>query len=275
MPHASEFSNILIKWFKKCRDQKCKCDEKKTKQLLQEDYENLYIGPQMDISRRYSQILAQMFIVLTFSSGMPLLYPIGMACVFVTYWVDKWLFIRFQSIPPMWDGQMSMAARRALKFAIIIHCVMSIYIYSNEDIFSYEEVSAESKFGKLNKNVDKLILYFTGIKLRKIAEDIDEIEGLDPYVTFSTGHIILYCLGLFLILIIAILEEVFGFLTYLGECLQFVFRIDRPVASPRTVKKSPAYPKPPKQNQVGPLLDLPQTATLANNGSEPILNNLN
>lgn len=126
----------------------------------------------------------------------------------------------------MWDSQMSDAARNAIKIGIIIHCVMSVYIYSNEDIFSYDEVSADSMFGKLNKDVDKLFKYLSGIKLRQITQEIDDVDELDDYVTFSTGHIILYCLGLFLILIIVILEEVFGFLSYVGECFAFLTNMD-------------------------------------------------
>ena len=133
----------------------------------------MYTGPEWEMDKRYSTLLAQMFIVLTFSSGMPLLYPIGMFCVITTYWVDKYLFISFYKTPPLYDMQMANAARNALKLSIIIHCMMSIYIYSNEDIFNYDEEDPDSLFADINKDVDYLFRYMSGIKLRKIAAKID------------------------------------------------------------------------------------------------------
>lgn len=68
-------------------------DLKKTKQLIQEDYEQIYIGPEIDIQMRYAETLSIIFVVLLYSSGMPLLnilLPFNFAFTFI---VDKYLCI--------------------------------------------------------------------------------------------------------------------------------------------------------------------------------------
>jgi len=44
---------------------------------MQEDYNNLYMGPEFLIEVRYSQIMTFFFITLIYSSGMPCLYFIA------------------------------------------------------------------------------------------------------------------------------------------------------------------------------------------------------
>jgi len=53
-PHIGSIVGMIITSIKRLFDQKCKCDPKKTQKKFQEDYENLYIGPQFLIEIRYS-----------------------------------------------------------------------------------------------------------------------------------------------------------------------------------------------------------------------------
>lgn len=77
-PHLSGF----FKWFwhgmLRCCDRGCTTNIHKTKNMLQEDYEGRYMGAEFLIEVRYSQIISNFFILLLYSSGMPILYIIGM-----------------------------------------------------------------------------------------------------------------------------------------------------------------------------------------------------
>lgn len=164
-----------------------------------------------------------MFIVMTFAGGIPLLYPIGMLCAFTTYWVDKWLFVRFYRSPPLYDGQMATTARSALKCSIFIHCVMSLYMYSNEEIFKYEEGDA-ALFGKLNKKLDELLATFGASDVRERVALPQ--QGAGEYLSLSTGHAVLYVVGLAFFLVVVILQEVFGVLGFFGRVISFLSRDD-------------------------------------------------
>lgn len=90
-PHIGAFAKIFLRSIVKCCDRSCTTDKRRTKKLLQSDYESLYIGPEFLIEVRYSQILTSIYIMMLYSSGMPLLYVVTMVQFFIMYWVDKFL----------------------------------------------------------------------------------------------------------------------------------------------------------------------------------------
>jgi len=57
-PHLSYLVKQVGKQILRCFDQKCLCSEKRTMQILQEDYEAKYMGLEFEIDKRYSQILS-------------------------------------------------------------------------------------------------------------------------------------------------------------------------------------------------------------------------
>jgi len=152
---------------------------------------------------------------MTFTGGIPLLYPVGMFCIFVSYWMDKYLFLRFYLKPPLYDDGMAVRARSLVKLSLIVHCMMSIMIYSNSEIFHYDE-SDFSLYG-LREDINELIVDATD---RDIFDLRNEIDGgrnvLHKYVTWYKAHSIIYMGGLLIFICTVILEEVFGFFTYIG-----------------------------------------------------------
>lgn len=79
---------------------------------------------------------------MIYSSGMPLLYFIGMIQFFLIYWVDKFLckcyikliifiVMRFYRTPPRYGIEMSEVTRKAMMYAIFVHLAFGFYMYSN------------------------------------------------------------------------------------------------------------------------------------------------
>lgn len=66
-----------------------------------------------------------------YSSGMPMLYFISTLQYIATYWVDKFLFLRFYRTPPRYGMEMSEVVRRSMVVAIFIHFAIGFYMYSN------------------------------------------------------------------------------------------------------------------------------------------------
>ena len=61
----------------------------KTRQVLQEDYEQMNSGSEFTLDSRYASALTTIFMVMMYSPGMPMMYVIGFAYFFITYWTDK------------------------------------------------------------------------------------------------------------------------------------------------------------------------------------------
>jgi len=117
--------NILI-----CLDKGC-CCSKKTTSLTKEAYLKIHIGPQFIVEGRYAQICTTIFVCLFYSSGMPILYVSILLFMFITYWLDKWLFLRFYRIPPKYDLFISKVFLNFILFSILCHSAIGLWIYGN------------------------------------------------------------------------------------------------------------------------------------------------
>lgn len=61
----------------------------------QRELNMMYLGPEFDLSTRYSAVLNTITATLLYSTGIPVLLAIAVLQFFVTFWVDKFLFVRF------------------------------------------------------------------------------------------------------------------------------------------------------------------------------------
>jgi hypothetical protein len=86
---------------------------------------------------------------MLYSSGMPVLYIIGIVHFVVMYWVDKFcckhhqlnllLVIRWYKAPPMYGMELATLSRRMMKFAVLFHMAFGFYMFSESSIFTTEE----------------------------------------------------------------------------------------------------------------------------------------
>lgn len=69
-----ELLKYIYTTIRRCFDRSCTTDQKQTKQIEQEEYEKIYIGPHFDLSVRYASAVSLVLLVLMYSAGMPVLY---------------------------------------------------------------------------------------------------------------------------------------------------------------------------------------------------------
>jgi hypothetical protein len=156
-PHIGNFLFMALRGCRNCTDRGCSCDRKKTSKLLQEDYDELYIGPEFLMEFRYSQLLTNIFMTFIYSTGMPALYFVCFISFCLTFWVDKYLFLRVYRIPPRYDITLIRSVRKTLKYAIILHFCIGFYMISNTNILTYTgDISFLSTF---QDQVDELQSY--------------------------------------------------------------------------------------------------------------------
>ena len=131
----------LMFWFmgscKRCCDRGCSCDMRKTKKIIQEEYEEQYLGPIFQFENRYSQLIAMLFIILMYSSAIPILYVSGLLICLTMYWSDKFLFLRHYRLPPRYGRDLASRSISMMEYAIVLHLIIGCYMLSNETIFSY------------------------------------------------------------------------------------------------------------------------------------------
>jgi hypothetical protein len=114
--------------------------------LSQDELNRLYEGPEFLISHRYSQLMCNFFICLVFCPGMPALALIGMVNFYVSYWVDKYLFINFYRTPPYYNAKIGRAASAFIPYAVLLHLGVAIWTFGNRKIFQTQNKSSYSDY---------------------------------------------------------------------------------------------------------------------------------
>ena len=66
--------------------------------LTQEVFNKYYVGADCGLSFKYAQIMSTLYVCMTFSTGIPLLYIIAAVNFLFYYFVEKFLFIHFYKV---------------------------------------------------------------------------------------------------------------------------------------------------------------------------------
>lgn len=136
-PHLSEFLSYIFVSILRILDKGyCSKHKRFTKKLTKKDYLQLYVGPEFGMEFRYAEILNSIFVTLFFSSGIPILYSFICIFLFLNYWVDKILLLKFYRTPPQYDIKLSKYFNLVIIMALIIHLCFGIWVYGNDDILT-------------------------------------------------------------------------------------------------------------------------------------------
>jgi len=128
-PHISNWMFQFLSSIKRCWDRKCTCNEKKTRKLTQEDYENVYVGGDFMFEFRYANMLTVLAVTYLYSGGMPILYPVAAMFFFVTYWTDKCLILRCYRKPIKFDDYLARTTLSFFKFILVLHLIGTLVMF--------------------------------------------------------------------------------------------------------------------------------------------------
>lgn len=109
--------------------------------LTQDELNKLHEGPDCELSYTYAQIMSTLFVCLTFSTGIPLLYIIAAGNFFIYYLVEKFMFINLYKVPPHFNSFIGRRATTMIPYAVMLHLAMSIWVLANHEIFNNDTSS--------------------------------------------------------------------------------------------------------------------------------------
>ncbi|CDW82979.1 UNKNOWN [Stylonychia lemnae] len=179
-PNFINFGFYLVKKISQCCDRRCTTDLRKTKMIIQEDYEALYMGPELQFEGRYATLLTTFYACLFLSFGMPLFYVVGFLSFLFTYWIDKYLF------------------------GVFFHLVIAFMMISNNLLFG--KVCGLPDFDGFKASVTATVL------------QIPFIDIIFDSKRFEATHSILLFVVMFVAVTLILLLVVLG--TFLYSCYQ-------------------------------------------------------
>lgn len=136
-PHLETYIKYITNRFLRCCDSGCS-NGQKTKKTKKKDYYKLYLGPVFDIDSRYASTLFTYFVTIIFGSGMPILYVYFLVYLFLSYIIDKGLTVCYYRTPPVFDLEINNTFLNYGTLGIIIHFLISIWLYGNPKYFADE-----------------------------------------------------------------------------------------------------------------------------------------
>ena len=103
-------------------------DTPNTKIKVQEDLEKLYTGKEFQGEKSYSRMMSTLFVILLYSSGMPILYFIGAFFYTITYFIEKFLLINFYRRSKTLTRVVPEFSMKTLKYSILFHLALLDWI---------------------------------------------------------------------------------------------------------------------------------------------------
>ena len=134
MPNVANLSEQCWYSFVRCRDRKCTCNSRRTRKLVQEDYENLNTGTEFMLEFRYSNMLTVLTVAFLYSGGMPVLYPVAAFYFFFTYWTDKCLLFNCYKRPIKFDNFIAKKTLNCYKYILLLHIIGFLLMHGQTPI---------------------------------------------------------------------------------------------------------------------------------------------
>ena len=188
-PHAVPVMQYIWTNITRCHDRGCSFNKTRSKKLLQQEYEELYIGPEFQLDVRLAQIVAITWVTFMYSSGMPVLFILVALNFFMIFWVDKFLLLRFYKTPKNYDEQSIKFSISEMKWSFLFHFIVGTLVYSNDRI-----LSSSGKADFVSFAIDPL----TGTK------NIQSIFNLERY---NSVHVLFFVAGNVALMILMLFES--------------------------------------------------------------------
>jgi hypothetical protein len=97
----------------------------------------MYTGPEFSLDSRLAQIVAFIWVTLTYGTGMPMLFFLSAFNFTLIYFIDKYLLLRFYKNPTNYDEKSVLYCVEKMKFAFGFHFLVGFMMISQ--IKSYQD----------------------------------------------------------------------------------------------------------------------------------------
>jgi len=122
--------------------------------ISQQVLNEMYIGEEFLLSVRLAQTAAMFYFIVMFTPGMPIMYFLGWVSVIVSYWVDKFNFLRIVRTPPQFDTALQIWTIEMMEWALVLHCLFGFWMYGSPRVFPLTPREAEdSLFNRLDQTL--------------------------------------------------------------------------------------------------------------------------
>ena len=137
-------------------------------------------------------MMSTLFVILMYSSGIPVLYFTGFVFFFVTYWINKFLLINYYKKSTTLTRTIPIYALTFIKYALFTHSFISLLMLTNPIAFKtkhrYDE---DGELMGVNSLIDAEKLFIGLIKWwRSHDEDEEHSKRKHTHENLSNAELI-------------------------------------------------------------------------------------
>ena len=162
-----------------------------SKKKNQQNLNKLYTGTEIKSEKIYAENFTYILCVLFYSTGCPLLYPMGAVFFTIQYWYQKTLQLRFHRRSDKLSEKLPVGSLEVLKVAIILHIGMAYVLLSDDGLLPGAQTVLEYD--------NKLTGWYQFRRLRSFLLE-----------NFEKSHTRLYAFTAVCIFLVYVLQSFFG-----------------------------------------------------------------
>ena len=106
-----------------------------TKKKVQADLVALYTGAPFKGAKAYARMMSTIFVILIYSSGMPILYLVGVCWFTATYQVNKLLIVNYYQTTITMNRIIPQFSIKLLKVGLVCHMIIASLMLTNPEPF--------------------------------------------------------------------------------------------------------------------------------------------
>ena len=182
-----------------------------TKFKVQKDLIGLYTGPKIKGAKVFARMMSTLFIIMMYSSGMPIIYFVGMFWFTIMYIINKLLIVKYYQTTMTFTRIIPEYSIILLKTGIIFHILCACFMLTNAEPFEtisvHEAITIPFNFVK---NIPVLKNFYTDYKDDPfLAPFLNRLKFLHQqiYMIFVILFIILYYLRNFIVGVLQALSQ--------------------------------------------------------------------
>lgn len=116
-------------------------DTPNTRLRIQDDLNQLYTGGEFEGGKTFSRMMSTLMVLITYSSGMPVLYIVGAVFFGLTYKVNKLVIIKFYQRTLSLNRVVPQYSMKFLSIVLFIHIIVGLFMLTNPSLFKTESLN--------------------------------------------------------------------------------------------------------------------------------------
>merc|ERR1712118_479480 len=125
----------------------------------------VFTNPDFNLALRAAQTMNVIFLIIMYSAGMPILNLIGAGYCFFSFWIDKWVLLRYAKKPPQYNDMLVRKALKMMPYAVLLHMGIGCWTFANNLLFPSDFITqswADSygeRFAPYTDDLDRIRSY--------------------------------------------------------------------------------------------------------------------